>query len=250
MSAAPGLVSVFPPEISVVVPVYRNADSVRELALRVRDVMEGRRLSYEIVFVDDACPDGSLAALNELAAADPAVTVVSLSRNAGQHRAVLAGLRGSTGRRLVTMDADLQDPPEAIPRLLDGLDEGPAAVFAGRRGRYEGPGRLFTSRLFKLMLHALCGVPADAGMFVAMDRRMADRLFSFRVRNPFVVAMIGCSGLPVASVPVIRSPRTAGGSAYSSWKRFRTGCLAVGWVAAWKCGFGGRARADGQRTAP
>lgn len=250
MSTVPGTASVSPPEVSIVVPVYRNADSVRELALRVRDVMDARGLSYEIVFVNDACPGGSLAALKELAAADPAVTVMSLSHNAGQHRAVIAGLRSSRGRRLITMDADLQDPPEAIPRLLDGLEEGPAAVFAGRRGRYEGPGRLLTSRLFKRLLHAMCGVPEDAGMFMAMDRRMADRLLSFRVRNPFVVAMIGCSGLPVASVPVVRSPRLAGVSAYSSWRRFRTGCLALGWVIARKCRLGARTAADGQRTAP
>lgn len=225
-----------PPEISVVVPIYRTVDTLRPLYDRLRRVLEGHSLSFELVFVDDGCPDGSLAVLRELAASDSRVAVVALPRNMGQHRAILAGLRQARGNRVVVLDADLQDPPEAIPDLLNVMDAGAgaAAVFAGRRGRYESRLRLLSSRLFKTLLHLLCGVPPDAGLFVAMDRRMIERLLAFQVSRPFLVALIGCSGLPLASIPVVRSPRPSGRSAYNFWKRLRNACGAIAWVLAWR----------------
>lgn len=218
------------PEISIVVPVYRNAETLDELYRRLRHVLEDRRLSYEILFVDDACPGGSLAVLEELARRDPQVAVLALERNVGQHRAVLAGLAHARGKWVAVMDGDLQDPPEAIPALLARGQAGFAAVFAGRRGRYESPFRLLTSRLFKGLLYLLCGVPADAGLFVVMNRQMVERLLAFGARQPFVVAMIGCSGLPLTSIPVARAQRPSGSSTYSFWGRSKTGFLAIAWV--------------------
>lgn len=140
------------PEISVVVPVYCNADTVSALRERLRQVLESEPLSYEILFVNDACPAESLMALRGLAEGDAAVRVVPLERNVGQHRAVLIGLAQTRGRHVVVMDADLQDPPEAIPEMRRTLMRGYDAVFAGRRGRYESTGRLVTSRVFKTLL--------------------------------------------------------------------------------------------------
>lgn len=222
------------PEISIVVPVYRNAETLAELSQRLRRVLGTRSLTYELILVNDACPEGSLAVLQELAHADSGVVVLALDRNVGQHRAVLAGLGHARGNQVVIMDADLQDPPEAIPALLEKLREGYGAVFAGRRGRYESLFRLFTSRLFKWVLHLLCGVPADAGLFVAISRQMAERLRALGKPGPFVVAMIGCTGLPVASIRVARAPRPRGGSAYCFRDRCKMGLLAIAWVLAWK----------------
>jgi glycosyltransferase involved in cell wall biosynthesis len=222
------------PEVSVVVPVYRNAQTLQELCDRLRSVLAPNVASYELLFVDDACPEGSLAVLEGLARKDPSISVVALKHNAGQQRAVLAGLRLARGSVVIVMDADLQDPPEAVPLLLDELRKGPAAVFAGRRGSYESASRLVTSRLFKRALHMLCGVPADAGIFVAMNRQLVRTLVSFHAPRPFLVAMIGCTGLPVASLPVERSPRADGNSAYTPWMRLRTGCLALMWAMVWR----------------
>jgi glycosyltransferase involved in cell wall biosynthesis len=224
------------PVVSIVVPVYRNADTVEELHRRLRQTLDSCRLTYEIVFVNDACPAGSLESLRALLAQDPAVVVLGLASNVGQNRAVLIGLANSLGRSVVVLDADLQDPPEAVPTLLAKLGEGYAAVFAGRQGAYESSGRLFTSRLFKRLLHHVSGVPADAGLFVAMDRRMVERLLSFAVSRPFVVAMIGWTGLPWTSVPIERARRLRGRSAYSSWGRLVLGCLALGEVLTWRFG--------------
>jgi glycosyltransferase involved in cell wall biosynthesis len=218
------------PDISVVVPVYRNADTVSALRDRLRQVLDAERMTSEIVFVNDACPADSLVALRELAARDATVRVLSLDRNVGQHRAVLTGLAEARGRHVVVMDADLQDPPEAVPQMRRTLMRGYDAVFAGRRGRYESTGRLVTSRVFKTLLRLASGVPRDAGMYIVMTRRMVERLLAQPVKRPYVVAMIGRSGLPTTSVPVRRSPRPAGHSSYTSRMRLRNGCLAL-WVA-------------------
>lgn len=218
------------PEVSVVVPVFRNAETVGELSSRIASVLEGQGVSFEIVFVNDACPEGSLAALAVLADADDRFRVVSLKRNVGQQQAILRGLAHARGGDVVVMDADLQDPPEAIPLLLDRLGEGCNAVFAGRRGRYESSLRLFTSRLFKRVLHLMLGVPTDAGAFVAMSRKMKECLLLMPSRGAHVAAMIGASGLPVDSIPVERARRLRGCSSYTAWARLRVGLRAVGWV--------------------
>lgn len=222
------------PEISVIIPVYRNKETLHELYRRLHHVLVTRALSYEMLFVDDACPENSVAVLEELAQGDPRVAVVALEQNVGQHRAVLAGLSHARGKWAVIMDADLQDPPEAIPDLLDKLQEGRAAVFAGRRGQYESRFRLITSRLFKGLLHLLVGVPTDAGLFVAMNRQMVERLLQFGKLSPSVTAMMGCTGLALASIPVVRAQRPVGGSAYSFGGRVKAGLAAIAWVLSWK----------------
>ena len=221
------------PELSVVIPVYRNAATVARLHARLRAVLVPLR-SFEILFVDDGCPQGSLAALSHLAEQDPQVGVLTLSRNRGQHRAILAGLAHARGEWVVVMDADLQDPPEAIPELLEAAASGARAVFAGRRGSYESAGRLATSRMFKRVLHWSCGVPADAGAFVMLHRSLVQRLLALGGPCPFLVAMIGSTGLPAVSVPVARGPRDGGVSAYSGWDRLMSALGALTWLALWR----------------
>jgi glycosyltransferase involved in cell wall biosynthesis len=221
------------PELSVVVPVYRNADTLGGLHRRLRAVLEPLA-PYEILFVDDGCPEGSRAVLQGLAGTDPRVAALVLDRNVGQQRAILAGLAHARGEWVVVMDADLQDPPEAIPDLLRAAGTGARAVFAGRRGEYESAGRLATSRLFKRTLHRLCGVPADAGCFVALHRSLVSRLLDLGGPRPFVVAMIGCTGLPAISVPVEREARASGTSSYSGWGRAWSGASALVWLILWR----------------
>jgi SAM-dependent methyltransferase len=172
--------------------------------------------------------------LHRLAQADPNLSVLALSKNVGQHRAVLLGFAHARGEYLASIDGDLQDPPEALPELLSHLLEGDEAVFAGRRGAYEPSSRLFTSRLFKTALHWVSGVPSDAGMYFVIRRSVAERLLAMNFPNPFVVGMIGCSGAAMKSIPVERSQRTSGSSAYSSWKRLITGLAAVLSVLVWR----------------
>lgn len=230
------------PEISVVLPVYRNAAQLAELHERLAKVLGPRGPSYELLFVDDACPERSLEELKRLAEKDAAVAVLSLGDNVGQHRAVMIGLRFARGRQVVIMDADLQDPPEALPILLNALNEEDwDAVFAGRRGRYEPWFRLLTSWIFKRSLHLVCAVPRDAGMFVAISRMMVEQLLVMDGQKPFVVSMIGCSKLPNTSIPVERDVRQEGRSAYRFRDRLRSAWRGYMWVANWQFrGLGGR----------
>jgi glycosyltransferase involved in cell wall biosynthesis len=215
--------------ISVVIPVYRNAATVEALHSRVVDSLRGWG-ELQFVFVDDACPAGSGEILDRLSRRHAGVEVLHLASNRGQHRAALAGLAVARGRWTVVMDADLQDPPEAVPTLLQVGEKGYDAVFAGRRGRYESAGKLLTSRLFKRALALTCNVPRDAGMFVVLNSAAVDKLLGMDGPPPHLPAMIGRAGLRVASVPVRRAPREQGPSTYTSRSRLKLAASALRWA--------------------
>src|SRR6266849_6572881 len=113
-----------PPEISVFLPIYNEADNIEQLNLRLTEELTKLGRSYEVIFVDDGSTDDSLAKLREIAASDPRVRVISLRRNYGQTAAMSAGIDHARGQILIPMDADLQNDPADIPRLLEKLDEG------------------------------------------------------------------------------------------------------------------------------
>ena len=179
------------PSISVIIPVYRNRETISSLASRVDAVLEDSSRSHEIIFVDDASPDDSWAVIRELAAASPHVRGLRHTRNLSQHDAVLTGLAHASGDVSVTMDADLQDPPEAIPSLLDVLCcSGADVVFAGRIGNYQSWYRMITSRLYRaLLLGWLTRLPSDAGMFFAIRRSALARVLA--LRPPGQASVIG-----------------------------------------------------------
>ena len=219
-------------ELSVVSPVYANATTLPALHARLVAAVAGLG-PVELVLVDDACPHGSGAVLSRLAADDPCVRVVRLPANRGQHGAVLAGLSVASGRRVAVLDADLQDPPEALPDLVKLLDSGGwDAVFAGRRGRYSSRWRSLTGRGFKRVLAGLTNLPADAGAFVVMNRAMVDALLALDARRPYLPGMIGATGLTHTSVPVARAGRPDGRSAYAGIARARVALPAL-YDAAW-----------------
>jgi len=228
----------------VVTPVYGCADCLPELAARVRQVMAELGVRHELFLVDDVSPDDALEVGRRLAAADPAVEVLRLRRNLGQQRAVIAGLSRVRGSWTVVLDADLQDPPEAIPALIERGRQGFDAVFAGRRGRYQAPHRMLTSYLFRFARGRLCGVPRDAGLFVALSRRLVDDLLAACDPRPRVVAMIGHCGLPCTSIPVERSPRRHGRSAYSAFGRIASGVAEIAWALRRHLGRGAAGTAD------
>jgi glycosyltransferase involved in cell wall biosynthesis len=223
------------PQISVVLPLFRNAVTLPELYERLRKTLELHEADFELIFVDDACPEDSGRVVLELATHDERVRLVSLPRNVGQHSAVLAGLGRARGTWTAVMDADLQDPPEAIPHLLEEATRtGAPIVFAGRRGRYESRFRLLTSRVFKRALAALARVPPDAGLFVILARPVVERLLELDGRRPYVTAMIGCTGFGMVSVPVVRAARPSGESAYRFRDRLTSAGRAFGWITAWR----------------
>ena len=221
------------PDVSVVTAVYRNADTVEELFVRVAGILDRSGLSFEMVFVNDACRAGSEVPLARLAAADARVRVITHPTNLGQDRSLVAGMRASVAAVVVLMDADLQDDPEAIPGLVEHLAGGASdVVFAGRRGAYESRSRLATSLLYKRTLALLTPLPPDAGLFVALRRRVADGLAQQPTACPWLLPRLATSGLRLDSLPCARASRRQGGSAYSGWRRLHKGVSSVLWTLA------------------
>ena len=233
-------------DVAVVAPVYTNAASLPFLVERVRVALADRRWHLRLVI--DASPDDSLVVARGLAAEDDRVRVTALTANAGQHAALARGLAEEAGAAAwVCIDADLQDPPEAVPLLLDRLALGDVdAVFAGRRGAYEGRARLAGGRLHRAVLTAVTGLPPDAGAFVALGPRARDAVL--RLAPPSVVAAIGVARLPVASLPVERSPRAHGRSAWTGGARLRQSVRTLAWSARTRACQGGT-RVPSQRSA-
>jgi len=220
--------------VAVVTPVYGNASTIDELTRRVATSLDSVPVRWSLRFVVDASPDDSLAVAHGLAATDPRLSVTSLTANVGQNRAMLAGLAAEEdggADAWVCLDADLQDPPEAVPTLLTRLAQGEVgAVFAGRRGAYEGRIRLFSGMVHRAAMARLTGLPADAGAFLAMDRASRDTLL--RLSPPGVVAGIGAARIPATSVPVVRAPRPSGRSGWTAAARLRQSGRTLAW--AWR----------------
>jgi len=213
--------------VSVVVPMYHTRDTLDELHARIIDSLPPD-IPTEIIYVDDGCDLGSGAAIDALAAADPRVIALHHHANLGQHQAIQTGLAASTGHEVVVLDADLQDPPEAMPELLSRLRHGDVdAVFAGRRGTYEGRGRMLSGHAFKWVLHHLTGTPTDAGGYLAMSRSLVDDIAGARRSGPYLLARIAHTRRPTVSVPVRRHRRTVGHSATGTATRMRLAGQAI-----------------------
>lgn len=212
----------YPVDLSVVVPVYNNAATLGMMYKRVRDALLAEGMTFELLFVDDCGADDSLKVAHELANRYSEVSLIVLRHNVGQHAAVLHGLRFAHGECYVVMDADLQDPPEALPLLWRARRDGYGAVFAGRRGHYQGASRMLTSKVYKYVLHYLTGIPKDAGIFVLMEHRVVRALLRMPVYTPWINVMIGLNNIPSLSIPVQRATRREGRSAYNTWRRFHS----------------------------
>lgn len=220
--------------ISVIIAVYNNAETLRELYFRLRQVLEAYDGAFEIIFVNDASPDDSADIVSGISQDDHRVCLISFPENAGQHRAILTGLSCCTGGWAVVMDADLQDSPEDIPALLSSGEKGYDAVFASRQGAHEPLFQRLTSRALKGILHVICGMDPGTGTFAAVNRPMINRMVNMHGPYPYIPGMIHCTGLRVGSVPVTRARRTSGKSAYTPMGRLRLAWRAVAWVLSWK----------------
>jgi glycosyltransferase involved in cell wall biosynthesis len=207
------------PDLSWIVPMYRTAASLPELVRRIETTAACCGASSEIVLVDDACPEGSARCAERLVAAGSALRILTLERNRGQDGALREGLRACRGRWAVLLDADLQDPPEAVERLWLARSAGSDAVFARRSGAYETSGRLLTSRLYRRGLAWIGGLPDGACLFVMLSRPMIDAIAATRSARTSILAALSGAGRDFAIVPVQRSTRRHGRSAYSARAR-------------------------------
>lgn len=211
------------PSLSVVVPCFNEQEVLPEFHRRLAAVMQAQGLSWEVVYVNDGSRDGTLGLMLELAATNPHVAVVNLSRNFGKEIALTAGLdhaRGSEG--VVVIDADLQDPPEVIPELLAAWRRGFDVAYAQRSARHgEGWMKRATAAAFYRLMQRLGGrvsLPADTGDFRFMSRRALDALLRLREQHRFMKGLFAWVGFPAVAVPYARAPRAAGSTKWNWWK--------------------------------
>ena len=206
-----------PRDISVIVPVFNEADNLDELYAQLVGALEGGR-RFELVFVDDGSTDKGFDILSRLHDADPRVKVVRLVRNFGQQVALVAGLEHASGRVLVSFDADLQFDPRDIPRLAAKIDEGYDVVSGARTGRDDGLAtRRLASALVNWTMTRLTGkrLRDATSPFKAVRAEMVDALQSAGEMRRFLGALALRTGRAIAEVPVTHRPRRVGRSKYS-----------------------------------
>jgi polyisoprenyl-phosphate glycosyltransferase len=205
------------PELSVVIPVYNEEENISMLYGRLTTVLEGSKIDFEIIFVDDGSLDQSVPRLKEIGASDKRVAVIELARNFGHQVAITAGLDFTRGRAVAVMDADLQDPPEVLPDFVAKWREGSDVVYAVRAQRKEGWLKRTSYAIFYRLLRHIANIdiPLDAGDFCVMDRRVVDLLKRMPERNRFVRGIRSWIGLKQTGLPFERHARYAGKSKYS-----------------------------------
>lgn len=198
--------------ISIVLPVYNEAKVLVQLARAVLDAVRETCCDGELIFVNDGSSDGSGELLDRLAAADPAVKVLHLSRNFGHQAAVQAGLAHAQGDAVVVMDSDMQDDPGGIVRFIEKWREGYDVVYAIRTGRKEHPIKKFLFYAFYRVLNGVARtpMPADAGNFGLVDRRVADEIVRLADRDRYYAGLRSWVGFRQVGVPVERGPRYDG----------------------------------------
>ena len=204
-------------ELSVVIPVYGCRDCLRVLHERLTRALSELADSYEIVYVDDRSPDCAWQTLTELAASDAHVRCVRLSRNFGQHAAITAGLAKTSGRWVVVMDCDLQDPPEEIARLYRKAAEGYDVVFARRAGRRDAPLRRMAARAYFGLLSVFFGTKLEGeyGTFSIISRKVVDAFLTLTDADRHYLFILNWLGFENTSIEVAHAERYAGGSSYT-----------------------------------
>jgi undecaprenyl-phosphate 4-deoxy-4-formamido-L-arabinose transferase len=211
------------PEVSIVVPVFNEEATLRQLRDTVADALASE--SYELVLVNDGSQDDSSAVLHELAAAHAEVVVVELARNFGQHPAVLAGFSIARGRYVVTLDADLQNPPGEIPRILEQLRAGHDVVGSIRANRQDPWLRKRISAMVNTVATMSMGVGmSDYGcMLRGYSREVTDEIIELAEQSAFIPALAMMIARDPVEIPVLHEERGRGESKYSPLKLMRLG---------------------------
>ncbi|HEX2303738.1 MAG TPA: glycosyltransferase family 2 protein [Gaiella sp.] len=204
------------PELSVVVTLFQEGATLDELHRRLTTALEAFGRTYELLYVDDGSTDGTFAALERIHEGDSRVRAVRLKRNSGQHPAMHAGLSRARGAIVVTMDGDLQNPPEDVPRLVEAVEAGYDVASGRRAARHDSWGRTVPSRLINGMLRRFTGVAiSDFGCaFNAYRRDAVEPMLGAIGRQKFTKALVLSGGASVIEVDVGHAPRQ-GSSSYS-----------------------------------
>ena len=212
---------------SIVVPVYNEELLIEESYRRLKKVMDTTGESYELIFVNDGSHDKSAEILANICENDNNVKLISFSRNFGHQTAITAGMDNAKGDAVVVIDADLQDPPEVILKMIEKWKEGYDVVY-GKRAERKGESffKLFTARVFYRLLKSLTNVdiPVDTGDFRLIDRKVCDvmnSMTSIKEKNRYIRGLVSWVGFKQIGVEYVRDPRFAGETKYTLKKMLK-----------------------------
>jgi len=214
-------------DVTVLIPVLDEAGTVRELSSRITAVLDGAGRSFEIVFVDDGSRDGTAEQVRAAHAEDPRIKLVRLRRNFGKAAALSAGFDQARGRIIITMDGDLQDDPEEIPRFLAAIEAQDLDLVSGwKRQRRDPASKRLPSLLFNWVTRRLAGVDLhdfNCG-FKAYRREVLEQIAVYGELHRYIPVLASRRGFSVGEIPVHHHPRRYGVSKYG-WDRLYKGLL-------------------------
>lgn len=216
--------------LSVVVPIYNEEQVIETTYRRLTDVLEALGEPYELVFVNDGSRDRTAEIVRNLCRKDKRIKFIDFSRNFGHQIAVTAGMDYASGRAVVLIDADLQDPPEIIPEMVKRWREGCDVVYGKRIARKgETWFKKATAKLFYRFLRSMTAVhiPVDTGDFRLMDRKVVDVMKAMRERSRFVRGLVSWAGFRQTAVEYVRQERYAGETKYPLGKMLRLSADAI-----------------------
>ncbi len=208
-------------DLSIILPFHNEADGVRHLFHRLYPVLHSLDVTYEIICIDDGSSDATFTALQYEREKDQRLKIVRMARNFGKEAALTCGLHLAQGRAAITMDSDLQHPPEVIPDLIKEWRKGGEMIFAIRNNRNtDGQLRRLLSRAFYAIFRTIADIkmPEGAGDFCLLDRKVIDAVNTLQERNRFMKGLVSWVGFRRGVVPFDVEPRLGG---RSSWNFFR-----------------------------
>ncbi|MCI8636534.1 MAG: glycosyltransferase family 2 protein [Clostridia bacterium] len=211
--------------ISVVIPVYNENEVIKSSYNIIKKVLEKlTQYDYEIIFVNDGSTDGTLDFLQEISKENEKVKIISFSRNFGHQAAVTAGIQYVTGDAIVIIDADLQDPPELLPEMIELWEKGNEVIYGQRKARKgESAFKILTAKMFYCALNNLSDVeiPKDTGDFRLVDRKVIDVVNSMPEHNKFLRGLFSWVGFKQKAYLYERKPRKAGKTKYPFKKMWK-----------------------------
>lgn len=208
------------PYLSVVIPVFNEEDNLAELHARLSLTLEASPWSWEVIYVDDGSKDSSWELLGRIQEQDTRARLVRFNRNYGQHMAIFAGFEKVRGQVVVTLDADLQNPPEEVPKLVRKLEEGFDVVSGWRQNRHDSVLRKIPTWLVAKMTSRVVGVNLkDYGcMLRAYRREVVEAMCASQESSSYIPALANLYAANVAEIPVAHAERAAGRSKYGLLK--------------------------------